>query len=70
MQDFVVQKIQDGQVAKLMCPCSDCKRPLNDRDIKNLNLDSELVKLYEKVSLENAISQMDDMGWCPIPSCA
>lgn len=52
-----------------MCPNAECKRPLNDRDVKNLNLDPELVKLYEKVSLENAISQMEDMGWCPLSSC-
>ena len=25
--------------------------------------------MYEKVSLENAIGQMDDMGFCPIESC-
>ena len=43
---------------------------LNDFDIKNLSLDPELHKKYEKLSLDNAISQMDDMGWCPIPSCS
>ena len=69
MHDMVVQKIKDGQVAQLTCANADCKRPLNDRDVKNLNLDPELIKLYEKVSLENAISQMEDMGWCPLPSC-
>lgn len=41
----------------------------NDRDMKNLNLDEELVKKYEKLSLDNAIAQMDDMGWCPLPGC-
>lgn len=43
---------------------------LNDKDIKNLNLEDDLLKKYEKLSLDNAISQMDDMGWCPLPSCS
>jgi len=42
---------------------------LNDFDIKNLKLDEKLMKTYEKLSLDNAIAQMDDMGWCPIPNC-
>lgn len=42
---------------------------LNDRDIKNLGLSAELLEKYEKLSLDNAIAQMDDMGWCPLPSC-
>lgn len=29
---------------------------LNDKDIKNLNLKDELLKKYEKLSLDNAIS--------------
>jgi hypothetical protein len=43
---------------------------LNDRDIKNLNLDSDLNKKYDKLSLDNAIAQMDDMGWCPLSGCS
>lgn len=43
---------------------------LNDFDIKNLNFDRALQAKYEKLSLDNAIAQMDDMGWCPLPSCA
>ena len=43
---------------------------LNDRDIKNLKLDEGLLKKYEKLSVDNAIAQMDDMGWCPLPTCS
>jgi len=39
---------------------------MNDRDIKNLELSLDLMKKYEKLSLDNAIAQMDDMGWCPL----
>lgn len=38
-------------------------------DINNLGLDKDMLVKYEQISLNNAIAQMDDMGWCPIPSC-
>ena len=66
---MVVQKINEGQIANLKCADSNCKKPFNDRDIKNLNLSPDHLKLYEKLSLDNAIAQMDDMGWCPLPTC-
>lgn len=53
---MVVQKLQDGEIAKLICPEKSCKKPFNDRDIKNLKLDKELEKKYEKLSVENAIA--------------
>lgn len=28
-----------------------------------------MYKKFEKLSVENAIAQMDDMGWCPLPTC-
>lgn len=66
---MVVQKIKEGNISNLTCAESCCKKPFNDRDIKNLELTQEQMKLYEKLSLDNAIAQMDDMGWCPLPSC-
>ena len=56
MKEMVIQKIKDGMIHNLVCPDSSCKKQLNDRDVKNLNLDADMVQLYEKVSLENAIS--------------
>jgi hypothetical protein len=53
----------------LRCAEATCKKMLNDFDIKNLGLNNELLQKYEKLSLDNAIAQMDDMGWCPIPNC-
>ena len=69
IQSMVEQKLKDGQIAKLICADKTCKKPLNDRDIKNLKLDKELEKKYEKLSVENAIEQMSDMGWCPLTTC-
>ena len=70
IKDMVVLKIKEGQIAQLTCPEASCKKMLNDRDIKNLKLDLDLLKKYEKLSVDNAIAQMDDMGWCPLPSCS
>lgn len=70
MRDMVILKINEGQIAQLTCPEASCKKMLNDKDIKNLNLEPEINQKYEKLSLDNAIDQMDDMGWCPLPSCS
>jgi hypothetical protein len=66
----VILKINDGQIAQLTCAEASCKKMLNDKDIKNLKLEPEVLKKYEKLSLDNAIDQMEDMGWCPLPSCS
>ena len=67
---MVITKIKDGQISQLTCAEASCRKPLNDRDIKNLGLPADLAKKYEELSLTNAIAQMDDMGWCPLPQCA
>lgn len=61
--------IKAGQVEKIKCPESTCQKPLNDLDVKNLGLDQEYVEKYEQYSLNNAIAQMDDLGWCPLAGC-
>lgn len=53
----------------IKCAEGSCQKPLNDLDVKQMGLNSELVKQYEKFSLHNAIAQMDDMGWCPLQGC-
>ena len=69
MYDMVVNKIKEGNIAGLKCANAECCKPLNDYDIKNLKLNEDLMKKYEKLSLENAIANMDDMCWCPLPTC-
>ena len=54
--DMVVAKINDGQISQLTCCDQNCMKMFNDRDVKNLNLDEELLKKYEKLSLDNAIA--------------
>ena len=67
--EMVTQKIQGGNIADLCCAEAACRKPMGDLDIKNLGLDKGLQKKFEKLSVENAIAQMDDMGWCPLQGC-
>lgn len=66
---MVTEKIKEGNIASLKCPKADCGKCFSDNDVKNLNLELDLQKKYEKLSLENAIANMDDLGWCPLPGC-
>ena len=56
IESMVKLKIEDGEIYKLICAEKGCKKPYNDRDIKNLKLDIGLEKKYEKLSVENAIA--------------
>ena len=69
IQEMVIQKINDSNISQLCCAEASCKKPMGDLDVKRLNLDPALQKKFEKLSVENAIAQMDDMGWCPLPGC-
>ena len=66
---MVKSKIVEGQIAHLKCANQACGKAFSDNDIKNLSLDEEEKKKYEKLSLDNAIANMDDLGWCPVPGC-
>ena len=44
---MIIEKINSGQIKALKCPVSDCNRPLNDHDIKNVGLDAEMLQKYE-----------------------
>jgi hypothetical protein len=42
VESLVIQKINSGQVGTLVCGEKSCRKPLNDKDIKNLALGPEL----------------------------
>jgi hypothetical protein len=67
--EMVTLSFKNGQIGNICCAEASCKKQLNDIDIKNIGLDEEYVEKYEKFSLHNAIAQMDDLGWCPLPGC-
>lgn len=54
---------------QIICPQAGCGIPLNDLDIGSLRLGQQMLDKYEKISLNQAIAQMEDMGWCPMPGC-
>lgn len=56
MHELVEFKIKNGEVSKIVCAEESCQKSLNDHDIKRMGLSDDLVKNYEKFSLEFAIS--------------
>lgn len=66
---MVVFKMDNGQVSTIQCADASCCKSLSDHDIKRMGLTEELVKKYERFSYEQAIAQMDDIGFCPMGGC-
>ena len=66
---MVIIKINEMKINEIMCADHTCKKNLNDLDIRNMGIPNDLLSKYEQFSLNNAISQMDDLGWCPLPGC-
>jgi hypothetical protein len=54
--EMVTLSIKNGQIGQICCSEANCKKQLNDIDIKNMGLDEEYVEKYEKFSLHNAIA--------------
>jgi len=69
IQSQVIHKILEGNVGNILCPESGCGKHLNDWDIRNMQLSDSDKERYDSLSLKNAIAQMDDVGWCPVPNC-
>ena len=66
---MVTSKISAGKIGEIVCPNQDCKRNLNHLDMTNLGLSKQMLEKYEEFSLNAAIMDMDDLGWCPLETC-
>ncbi len=66
---MIVSKINEGQFKLIKCAVADCQKALNDMDVKNVGLDKSMLDKYEEFSVQSAIEAMDDMCWCPVPTC-
>ena len=69
LTDMAITQINANKAQMIHCAEADCKVPLNDIDMKNLGLSKEMREKYDMLMLKNAIEQMDDMCWCPLPQC-
>merc|ERR1712013_570457 len=69
LNDMAVSSIESGKVTMIHCGEMDCRKNLNDLDMRNLGLSKEMREKYDTLCLKNAIEQMDDMCWCPLPTC-
>ena len=69
LTDLATTQIDANKVHLIHCADKDCKVPLNDLDMRNLGLSKQMREKYDNLMLKNAIEQMDDMCWCPLPTC-
>ena len=69
LTDMAVSLIESGKVTNICCADKDCMKNLNDLDMRNFGLSAEMREKYDTAQLKNAIEQMDDMCWCPLPTC-
>lgn len=69
LKDMIVTKINEGQIKLIKCAIAGCQQSLNDLDVKNVGLDKSMMEKYEQFSVQSAIEAMDDMCWCPLPTC-
>jgi len=68
--EMVKVKISGNDILSICCAEQNCGVQLTNLDIGNLALGKEVYDKWENLSFRNAIDEMDDMGWCPIPNCA
>lgn len=69
LKNMITLAIQENKVANLACANLECRKNLNDLDIKGMGLGKELIEKYDNMAFTHAISQMDDLGWCPLSGC-
>ena len=69
LTDLATTQIAANKVQLIHCAEKDCRINLNDLDMRNLGLSKEMREKYDHLCLKNAIEQMDDMCWCPLPTC-
>ena len=48
--DMIVAKIDSGEIGHIHCADADCRRSLNDLDIKNVGLSRAMLEKYEQYS--------------------
>lgn len=46
LRDLIVTNINEGKVGNIICAESECRKALNDIDVKNVGLEQELMEKY------------------------
>ena len=55
LTDMAVSQIESGKVTMIHCGEVDCRKNLNDLDMRNLGLSKEMREKYDTLCLKNAI---------------
>ena len=67
LQQYFQSEINQSK-CPLVCPVIECRKILSTSDIKQV-LSDEMIAKYEKYYMMNAISEQNDIIWCPNPEC-
>ena len=52
------------------CPSSSgCKKFFTENNLLEVGVDQELIEKFNVFSINHAIENMDDFGWCPLSVC-
>lgn len=65
VKSFIVNKINENKCSEIVCPNSDCKKPIGISDIKFLLHDPELIEKYQNTSIQEYISSSANFIKCP-----
>ena len=71
IKEYASELIQRGEIGKLYCPeVTGCKTMLNEIILRKCELPSEQLEKFNQFSFNQAIENMSDFSWCPVPECA
>ena len=68
LKTHVSTKIGSGNVTKIDCPNGDCKELIPPHIVKEL-VTVEVFERYDKLLLQRTLDSMQDIVYCPRPSC-
>ena len=68
LKSHVSTKIDSGDVTKVDCPSADCDELIPPHTVKEL-VPANLFERYDRLLLQRTLDGMQDVVYCPRPSC-
>ena len=66
LNNYVQMTLKNGRFGeKLLCPQSQCQKPLLPNEVQQILQDEQLYERYERLTLQQALELMNDVIWCP-----
>jgi len=68
LKSHVSTKIGGGDVTKIDCPSADCDELIPPHTVKEL-VPADVFERYDRLLLQRTLDGMQDVVYCPRPSC-